>query len=166
MMGFPHESYLGKKKQKFSLWKVTGPQTPPTIKISEATLGVSCWVRDRNERDRKLVYFTYLWDLEPSYIGVIIQLLTTMDILVGVYPSPLILILQENKYVWWFKLFQLGGGTFHSDLENLSTPNKKWISPNPGVFFRRVHVCMCGFFGWGKVFSMKRVDVLRPWSLT
>ena len=28
---------------------------------------VSGWVRDRNDRDRKLVYFTYFQDLHPTY---------------------------------------------------------------------------------------------------
>ena len=43
------------------------------------------WCRISAINSSKLVYFTYLRDLQRTYIGVIIHLLSTMDIPAGVF---------------------------------------------------------------------------------
>ena len=45
------------------------------------------WVKGR-DRECKLVYFTYLRDLQPTYIGVIIHLLRAMDTLAAIVNQP------------------------------------------------------------------------------
>ena len=63
---------------------------------------------DRNDRDRKLVHFTYLEDLEPPYKGVIVYLPTTMDIPVtNGYPKMMVGKCMDPLQRWLFLVSML-----------------------------------------------------------
>ena len=144
------KSSLAKTKKKQKLFRLPGPQKEdPRTSNHQQFQRLSGWLRDRNERDGKLVYTSYLWDLEPCYIGVI-QLLSTMDILVGVYPSPLILILQE-------KSISDDSHCFNSEEEH-STRTWNICQPQQNDSLQTLvfsGVCMCAWCGFwvGKCFQ-------------